>query len=105
VEIQRRFTGRDRKLRRGWSDDSIDRKIKKLEEMGLITGGRGRDRYYSAVTTAQPRTEQASLFGFAGNADDPGPASVRKSPATESFLDALKAAKLQLLNRSKPPAA
>lgn len=50
VEIQKRFTGRDGKLRRGWSDDSIDRKIDKLEEMGLITGGRGQGAYYSAPT-------------------------------------------------------
>src|SRR6516162_6599111 len=42
VEIQKRFTGRDGKLRRGWSDDRIDLKIRKLEAMGLISGGRGR---------------------------------------------------------------
>jgi hypothetical protein len=62
VEIQKRFTGRDGKLRRGWSDDSIDRKIKKLEGMNLITGGHGRDRYYSAMATAQPRIVGLTLF-------------------------------------------
>ena len=86
VEIQRRFTGRNGKVRRGWSDDTIDRKIHKLEEMGLITGGRGWGQYYSAVQ-AQPKLE---------------PASVRKLPANEnasdrdSFLDVLNAAKQQL---------
>jgi hypothetical protein len=87
VEIQKRLTGRNGKLRRGWSDDSIDRKIHKLERLGLITGGRGQGAYYSAV-----------------GADDSGPASVRKLPANERLLDALKAAKLQLLNRGKPSA-
>jgi hypothetical protein len=55
VEIQKRFTKPDGKLRRGWSDDSIDRKIDQLEEMGLITGGRGRGEYYSVVE--QPPSE------------------------------------------------
>jgi len=84
VEIQRRFTGRNKKLRRGWSDDSIDRKIKKLEQMGLITGGR--DGYWSA-----------SLLGFADNTDDPQSAPLRKLSANDSFLDVLNAAKQQLL--------
>ena len=95
VEIQKRFTGRDGKLRRGWSDDSIDRKITKLEEMGLITGGRGHGTYYSAVVTAQPGQ----------------PVSIRKLPANEnasdcnSFLDVLTAAKQQLLKGGKSSAA
>jgi hypothetical protein len=83
VEIQKRFTGRDGKLRRGWSDDSIDRKIDKLETLGLITGGRGQGAYYSAVATVQPGR----------------PVSARKLSASEnaaSLLDALNAAKLQL---------
>jgi hypothetical protein len=83
VEIQKRFTGRDGKLRRGWSDDSIDRKITKLEEMGLITGGRGQGAYYAAVATVQP----GRLV------------SARKRSASEnaaSLLDALNAAKQQL---------
>jgi hypothetical protein len=86
VEIQKRFTGRNRKLRRGWSDDSIDRKIHKLEKMGLITGGHGRDGYWSAV-----------LLGFADDADNSQPASVRRLSANESFLDTLNAAKRQLM--------
>ena len=85
---------------RGWSDDSIDRKIKKLEQMGLITGGRGWGQYYSAAATAKPESNPHTnnpLLGFAHSSDVPDTASVRKSPAHESFLDALKAAKLQLL--------
>jgi hypothetical protein len=108
AEIQKRFTDRNRKLRRGWSDDSIDRKIVRLEEMGLIAGGRGFGAYWSAVVTAQPGTEQArpnSLLGFAGDADAPASASERKLSASESFRDVLNAAKLQLLNRGKPSAA
>jgi hypothetical protein len=92
VEIQKRFTGRDGKLRRGWSDDSIDRKINKLEEMRLITGGRGQGAYYSAVATAQPGR----------------PVSARKLSASEnaaSLLDALEAAKQQLLKAGKSSAA
>ena len=87
VEIQRRFTDHNGKLRRGWSDDTIDRKINKLEKMGLITGGRGQGTYYSAVATAQPGP----------------PVSARKLPANEnaaSLLDALKAAKQQLTGKS-----
>ena len=103
VEIQKRFTGRDGKLRRGWSDDSIDRKIHKLEQMGLITGGRGRGEYYSAVATAK---QSESHHSGAGDVLGPAsPAVARRLPATESFVDVLKAAKLQLLNRGKPPAA
>jgi hypothetical protein len=104
VEIQRRFTNRG-KLRRGWSDDSIDRKIHKLQQMGLIIGGRGFGAYYSAVAPAEPRTEQTrpnSLLGFAGGADDTEPAFTREVPVNESLLDVLNAAKLQL---SKPSAA
>jgi hypothetical protein len=86
VEIQKRFTGRDRKLRRGWSDDAIDCKIKKLEEMGLITGGRGRGKYYSAVLAREsPANENAS--------------------DCDSFLDVLNAAKQQLLKGGKSSAA
>jgi hypothetical protein len=99
TETQKRFTNR-KKLRRGWSDDSIDRKIKKLEQMGLITGGRGWGQYYSAAATAKPESNPHTnnpLLGFAHSSDVPDTASVRKSPAHESFLDALKAAKLQLL--------
>jgi hypothetical protein len=98
VEIQKRFTSR-RKLRRGWSDDRIDVKIRKLEEMGLITGGRGLGMYYSAVATAEPKTEQIrqnSLPRFAGGADDTEPAFTREAPVHERFLDVLNAAKLQL---------
>jgi hypothetical protein len=58
--------------------------------MGLITGGHGQE-YYSVVTAQQP------LPGFAGNADNSSSAFVRKSSATESFLEVLNAAKLQLL--------
>jgi hypothetical protein len=95
LEIQKQFTGRDRKLRRGWSSFSIDRKITKLEKMGLITGGRGYGVHYSAVLPAQPRQL----------------ASTSELPANEnvsdcnSFLDVLEAAKLQLLNRGKSSAA
>jgi hypothetical protein len=101
VEIQKRFISRN-KLRRGWSDDRIDVKIRKLEEMGLITGGRGLGMYYSAVTTAQNQTRPNSLPGLAGNSDDTEPAFAREVPVTESLLDVLNAAKLQLL---KPSAA
>ena len=107
VEIQRRFTDRHGKLRRGWSDDSIDRKIHKLEKMGLLTGGEGFGAYYSVVATAQPRTEQvrpSTLLGFAGDTNDPGSALVRKVSATESFLAALEEAKQQLM-RGKSSAA
>jgi hypothetical protein len=89
VEIQKQFTGRDGKLRRGWSNDSFDRKVDKLEKMGLITGGRGFGVYYSAVAPAQ--LEQ--------------PATSRKLAANEnasdSFLDVLKAAEQQLLREGK----
>jgi hypothetical protein len=82
VEIQKRFTGRDGKLRRGWSDDAIDRKITKLEAMGYIIGGRGRGEYYSAVLARKlPANEDAS--------------------GCDSFLDVLKAAEQQLLKGSK----
>ena len=104
MEIQKRFIHRN-KLRRGWSDDRIDVRIRKLEQMGLITGGRGLGMYYSAVLTAQPRTEQSrqnSLLGLAGNSGDVEPAFTRETTAHENFLDALNAAKLQLL---KPSAA
>ena len=90
IEIQKRFTHR-RKLKRGWSSDSIDRKINKLEKMGLITGGRGFGLSYSAVAPAQP-DQQAS--GRKLTADD-----------TESnFFDVLNAAKQQLM-RGKSSAA
>jgi hypothetical protein len=82
-ETQRRFTYRG-KLRHGWSNDSIDRKITKLEAMGLITGGRGQGVSYSAVTRAQ----------------SDHPASNRKLAAegTEPDLfDVVNAAKQQLL--------
>jgi hypothetical protein len=78
VEIQRRFTGRDGKLRRGWSDDAIDCKIRKLEAMGYIIGGRGRGEYYSAVVAREL------------------PANENASDCNSSFLDVLNAAKLQL---------
>jgi len=91
VEIQKRFTDRDGKLRRGWSDDSIDRKITKLEKMGLIAGGRGLGIYYSAVDASS---------------DVPGPALARKQPAdSNGLLDALTAAKRQLLKGGKSSAA
>src|SRR6516225_4124004 len=81
VEIQRRFTGRNGKLRRGWSSFSIDRKITKLEKMGLITGGRGYGVYYSAVAPAQPRqlpaNESASGFLDVLNAATGGPRTTR----------------------------
>jgi len=89
VEIQKHFTGRNRKLRYGWSDDRIDARIRKLEAMGLITGGRGLGLSYSAVEHAQPGT----------------PALARTAPVKESFRDVLTAAKLQLLNRGKSSAA
>jgi hypothetical protein len=91
MEIQKRFTSR-KKLRRGWSDDRIDIKIRKLEKMGLITGGRGLGMYYSAVAT-QPNT----LLEAARNADDTKPVFARDIPVSESFLEVLNAAKLQLL--------
>jgi hypothetical protein len=82
VEIQRRFTDRRGKLRRGWSDDAIDHKITKLEAMGLIIGGRGRGEYYSAVVARElPVNENAS-------------------DCHSSFLDALNAAKQQLDRRA-----
>jgi hypothetical protein len=37
-ETQRRFTYRG-KLRHGWSNDSIDRKITKLKQWGLLLAG------------------------------------------------------------------
>jgi hypothetical protein len=80
--LQQRFTSRNGKLRRGWSDDTIDRRIKKLEQMSLIAGGRGREVYFSVVDVDDPGTSSASI---------------RKLSAKESFLDALEAAKLQLL--------
>jgi len=83
VEIQKRFTGRNGKLRRGWSSFSIDRKITKLEKLGLITGGRGYGLSYSAVALVHSRQL----------------ASTSELPANESasgFLDVLNAAKLQL---------
>jgi len=92
VEIQKRFSGRNGKLRRGWSKYSFDRKVHKLEQLGLITGGRGFGVSYSAVAPAQP-----------GQA-----ASGRKSVADSAelgFLDVLKAAKQQLLKGSKSTAA
>jgi hypothetical protein len=95
VEIQKRFIHRN-KLRRGWSDDRIDVKIRKLEEMGLITGGRGLGMYYSAVLTAPPRTEKDSLLRFADGANDTEPAFTREATVRENFLDVLSAAKLQL---------
>jgi hypothetical protein len=91
TEIQKRFTHRQ-KLKRGWSKYSIDRKIHKLEKMGLITGGRGYGVSYSAVVPAQP-----------GQA-----ASGRKLVADSSelgFLDVLNAAKLQLDEEGKSPPA
>jgi hypothetical protein len=108
TEIQKRFTSRKGKLRRGWSDDSIDRKIHKLEQMGLIAGGRGFGAYWSAVATARPGIEQVqptSLLRFAGDADVPVPASVRKLSANESLADVLAAAKLQILKGGKSSAA
>jgi hypothetical protein len=103
TEIQRRFT-RNGKLRQGWSDDSIDRKITKLEKLGLITGGRGRGEYYSAVTAVK-QTGRSHHSGACDVSEPAIPALARRLPAAESFVDALKAAKLQLLNRGKPPAA
>jgi hypothetical protein len=103
VEIQKRFTGPNGKLRRGWSDDRIDVRIRKLEQMGLITGGRGFGQYYSAVIPMQPRTEQTrpnSLSGFAGDTDNTEPAFAREVAVNESLLDVLNAAKLQLLKPS-----
>jgi hypothetical protein len=91
TEIQKRFTHRG-KLKRGWSKYSIDRKIYKLEQMGLITGGRGFGLSYSAVLPVQP--EQA--------------ASSRKLVADNTelgFLDVLNAAKLQLDEEGKSPLA
>jgi hypothetical protein len=107
MEIQKRFIHRN-KLRRGWSDDRIDAKIRKLEQMGLIAGGRGFGAYWSAVATAQPRAEQAratSLLAFAGDVDAPVSASERRPSASESFRDVLNAAKQQLLKGSKSSAA
>src|SRR6516165_2778734 len=83
VEIQKRFTGRNGKLRRGWSSFSIDRKIHKLEHMGLITGGRGYGVSYSAVLPAQPG-QTASSRKLVADSTEPG------------LLDVLNAAKLQL---------
>jgi hypothetical protein len=77
-ETQRRFTYRG-KLRHGWSNDSIDRKITKLEAMGCILGGRGRGEYYSAAI--------ASRFPAGG--------------AESGLLDVLNAAKLQLDGKGK----
>jgi len=103
VEIQKRFTDRRRRLRRGWSEISIDRKITKLEKLGLITGGRGLGEHYSAVIIPQPK----SLFGFAGAANDSGPSSTCKLPTNENasdchsgFVDVLMAAKQQLSKSS-----
>jgi hypothetical protein len=82
TEIQKRFTHR-RKLKRGWSKYSIDRKIHKLEHMGLITGGRGYGVSYSAVLPAQPG-QTASSRKLVADSTEPG------------LLDVLNAAKLQL---------
>jgi hypothetical protein len=93
VEIQKQFTGRDGKLRRGWSDDRIDLKIRKLEAMGLITGGRGFGVHYSAVVSAQPaRAVSARELPVNENASD---------SFFDSFLDVLNAAEQQLLKGSK----
>jgi hypothetical protein len=83
TEIQKRFTHR-RKLKRGWSKYSIDRKIHKLEQMGLITGGRGYGVSYSAVLPAQPGQAASDRKLVAGGAES-------------GLLDVLNAAKLQLL--------
>jgi hypothetical protein len=85
-EIQKRFTDRNRKLRRGWSDDAIDCKITKLEAMGLIIGGRGRGEYYSAVVAREL------------------PVNENVSDCHSSFFDTLNAAKQQL-DGSKSSAA
>jgi len=93
VEIQKRFTGRNGKLRRGWSNDSFDRKVNKLEKMGLITGGRGFGVSYSAVARAQSG-QPASGRELAAN---------ENVSACDSFLDVLEAAKQQL-DGGKPSA-
>ena len=74
TEIQRRFTGANGKLRRGWSDDSIDRKIGQLEALGLIKGGRGRGEYYSVV-------EQVKAAEPSGIQPEAGGASEASTPA------------------------
>jgi hypothetical protein len=95
LEVQKRFTWRNGKLRRGWSNDSFDRKVHKLEQLGLITGGRGFGVSYSAVARA--------LSGQ--------PVSSRKLAATDTasdcdgFLDVLKAAEQQLLKAVKSSSA
>jgi hypothetical protein len=95
VEIQKRFTNRNGKLRRGWSNDSFDRKVNKLEKLGLITGGRGQGEYYSAVAIAQPVSVALGRKLAANeNASD-----------CDSFLDLLKAAEQQLLKEGKSPPA
>jgi hypothetical protein len=91
TEIQKRFTHR-RKLKRGWSKYSIDRKIHKLEKMGLITGGRGFGLSYSAVITVQPE-DTASGRKLVANSTEFG------------LLDVLNAAKLQLDEEGKSSAA
>jgi hypothetical protein len=102
VEIQKRFTGRDGKLRLGWSDDSIDRKINKLEEMGLIAGGRGLGVYYSAVATAQLGRPVAARKSPAN--ENAGDSANENASDSNSFLDALTAAKRQLLKGGKSSA-
>jgi hypothetical protein len=100
IEIQKRFIHRN-KLRRGWSDDRIDARIRKLEEMGLIAGGRGFGAYWSATDQAR----QTSLLEFASDANASMSATVRKPSANESFRDVLNAAKLQLLRGGKSSVA
>ena len=89
IEIQKRFTHR-KKLKRGWSKDSFDRKVDKLEQLGLITGGRGFGVSYSAVACVQ--SGQAALDRKLA-ADD----------IRSGFLDVLEAAKLQLDGGKSPP--
>jgi hypothetical protein len=95
VEIQKRFTGRDGKLRRGWSDDAIDRKIHKLEAMGLITRGPGWGGYYSAADEDDPRSVSICKLSANENASD---------CSSSSFLDVLNAAKQQLDGRKSSSA-
>jgi hypothetical protein len=62
-EIQK-YATKDGKRARGWSDDSIDRKIDKLLRQGRIAGGGGQGEYYSAVDTMRA---EAGIQPGAGN--------------------------------------
>jgi hypothetical protein len=105
-QMQKYATGSDGKLKRGWSEDSIDRMLAKLKERGRIVGGGEQGEYYSVVQPGAgngvgsgtgagnskgaenpsanhpPRNPQGGIAGDAGGFE--GPATTRKAPANEN---------------------